>query len=110
MFKNLIDIERIEGNFTTEYYNYYYAKEYVKKRKNVFADKTVVSVVYTYPPVIREITTFKSKKQYWYWVFYPDEIIIYQFSKKPTTKEYEYMMKEISEEKRSKDIHTYYCS
>ena len=80
------------------YDNPYVAKEYVYSHRNIFNDKTTLYIEKYNPLVIKEISYYKDIKQYWYWVFYKNKIVIYQFDRKPNKKEYKEMINDIIKE------------
>ena len=81
-------------------YNPHRAKDYVYDHRNIFSKYTRRYIFSFNPIIIKEIDTSPDdKKQYWYWVFLNNKIIIYQFDKKPNRKEIDNMLKDIEEEK-----------
>ena len=66
-------IEKEHGVF----YNAEAAKRFVWEHRNIFASSRRY-IIGSYPPIIKEISTFPDgKKTYWFWKFLPEKYIIY---------------------------------
>jgi len=64
------------------------ALEFVRKRKNIFADFTKYSVISRVRPyAIKEVTGYNKMRVTWVWVFYDDKYIIYIFEGIPKLNE-----------------------
>ena len=90
-------------NYPKKYFNFsneYNCKEYVYNHRNILG-KSRRYIDVTFPVVvIREVSTSPegNEKTYWYWAFFDNYYIIYQFNYKPSNKEYNDMRKDISKE------------
>lgn len=99
--KTNIKKEIIKSDFTTQYLSPTSAKEYVYNHRNVFSKYTRRYIINTQPSIIKEIDVSPdgTKKLYWYWVFLPNKVIIYQFERKPTPQQLKAMWNDIEKEK-----------
>jgi len=88
-----------ESNYK-DYANYpELAKEYVRKHKDIHAKQTRRYIFKDNPVIIKETCSYwNGQKEYCFWCFLKDKLIIYIFNKKPTKKEIEEMFKLLKKE------------
>ena len=88
-----------EGNYKN-YASYpELAKEYVKKHKDIYTKQTRRYIFKDNPVIIKEVCSYPYKqKEYCFWCFLKDKLIIYVFDKKPTKKEVEEILKHLKKE------------